>query len=338
MIRIDGSYGEGGGQILRSSVALSMCTGKPIAVTRIRAKRKKPGLMRQHLTAVRAAQTICGATVKGAELRSGALTFEPGAVKAGDYHFAVGTAGSATLVLQTILPALMTAKGTSTITVEGGTHNPWSPPFHFLKHSFMTVMKTMGVSCDAVLDVWGFFPAGGGKITVTIDPSKGRLKPIDLLDRGERLHSHVLTAISKVPFAVADDESKLIINQLDFPVDKREPIEVNSPGPGNVALLDVQFENVREVFTGFGQQGVSRKAVARKVAKEANRYWNAKVAVGEYLADQLLIPMALAGGGSFTTVKPTLHTRTNVEVIQTFMDIRFVCEQLDRTRWKVVAG
>src|SRR5712675_2047994 len=162
MITIDGSEGEGGGQILRTSLALSLVTGQPFRMERIRAKRQKPGLLRQHLTAVEAAKTVGRAEATGGALNSQTLEFNPGPVTPGNYRFAVGTAGSATLVFQTVLPALLTASGHSTLTLEGGTHNPLAPPFDFLARSFTPLIHGMGPTVELELRTPGFFPAGGG--------------------------------------------------------------------------------------------------------------------------------------------------------------------------------
>src|SRR5579883_1362869 len=184
MIRIDGAYGEGGGQMLRSALSLSLVTGKPFSIENIRAKRERPGLLRQHLTAVLAAAEVGGAEITGANLGSTSLTFSPGRVKAGDYRFAVGTAGSATLVLQTVLPALMLAEGASHVSIEGGTHNTAAPPFDFLDRSFLPLIGRMGPQIRLELDRYGFYPAGGGCIRATIEPTR-QLAPLDLQMRGE---------------------------------------------------------------------------------------------------------------------------------------------------------
>src|SRR5438874_10033599 len=183
MLIIDGSEGEGGGQILRTSLALSLVTGQPFRIERIRAKRQKPGLLRQHLTGVEAARTVGCAEVVGGALNSQTLEFRPGVVTPGNYRFAVGTAGSATLVLQTVLPSLLTASGTSTLTLEGGTHNPLAPPFDFLARSFMPLIHRMGPSVELELRAAGFYPAGGGRFHTRIEPAK-RLFPLVLNERG----------------------------------------------------------------------------------------------------------------------------------------------------------
>src|SRR5262245_55571056 len=184
MITIDGSFGEGGGQILRTSLALSLVTGKPFRIENIRAGRKNPGLLRQHLTAVNAAASIGQAEITGASIGSTLLTIAPSKITHGNYHFAVGTAGSSTLVLQTVLPALLIADGPTRLTIEGGTHNPFAPPFDFLARAFLPLLTRMGVNVNANLDRYGFYPAGGGRIEITISPT-GKLLPLVLESRGE---------------------------------------------------------------------------------------------------------------------------------------------------------
>ncbi len=202
MLRIDGSFGEGGGQILRTSLSLSMVTGRPFRIENIRARRERGGLLRQHLTAVRAAVEICDGQVEGASLGSTALTFKPGRVKSGDYHFAIGTAGSGTLVLQTVLPALMTADGRSRIVIEGGTHNQSAPPFHFLERAFLPLVRRMGPKVTVQLERYGFYPAGGGRFLAEIQPS-GVLQPFDLAERGEIVSRGVTAIVANLPRHIA---------------------------------------------------------------------------------------------------------------------------------------
>jgi RNA 3'-terminal phosphate cyclase (ATP) len=335
MIEIDGSVGEGGGQVLRSALALSACTGKPFRIVNIRANRKKPGLMRQHLTAVQAAQQVCGAQVDGLRIGASELTFVPGPVTPGAYRFAVGTAGSATLVLQTVLPPLLCASGASVVRLEGGTHNAWAPPYHFLDESFFPVLRLMGGCIESELEVWGFYPAGGGRFQVRITPVAGGLRRIDLAERGSLVRAEVTAAVSRIPREIADDEGMLIRGGVEFPVSKCRSEAVESPGPGNVAMLRLEFERCTALFTGFGELGVSRRTVAKEVCKAANAFHRSAAAVEEHLADQLLIPMALAGGGSFTTVAPTLHTKTNIEIIQRFIEVEIRCSELRKGLWRI---
>jgi RNA 3'-terminal phosphate cyclase (ATP) len=203
MITIDGSFGEGGGQILRTSLALSLVTGHAFRIQNIRAGRAKPGLLRQHLTAVQAAVEVGDAAVDGATLGSKELVFKPGKVRAGDYRFAVGTAGSATLVLQTILPALIIGKEPSRLTLEGGTHNPHAPPFDFLDRAFLPLLNRTGPQVSMKLERIGFYPAGGGRFTVEIIPTD-KLKGLDLRERGESKGRSARAIFSNLSAGVAN--------------------------------------------------------------------------------------------------------------------------------------
>ncbi len=335
MIRIDGSQGEGGGQVLRTSLALSACTGKAFSIENIRSKRPKPGLMRQHLSCVRAAQEICSAEVHGDEISSQRLTFLPGAVLADEYHFQVGSAGSAMLVLQTVLPPLLLTGSSSKVVVEGGTHNPLSPTFHYIDEVFIPMVNRIGGRCSCELEKWGFYPAGGGKATVVIAPWHGKPVRLDLLRSGQMVASSVFAAVSKIAWEIAEDECSAIVKGVRFEVGQKRAITVESPGPGNVAMVRIDFEYGSAMFTGFGELGVSRRKVASIALSEANHFFASQAAVDSHLADQILIPMALAGGGSFTTTEPSLHTRTNLQVIEMFLPVRSVCTQLDKGLWKI---
>lgn len=326
MITIDGSQGEGGGQVLRSALALALVTGRAFTITKIRAGRKKPGLMRQHLTAVRAAATVGQAQVSSATLGSTELVFEPGAVRPGEYHFAVGTAGSATLVLQTVLPALLCAGKATTLRLEGGTHNPWAPPFDFLVKTFLPLVNRMGPTVEATLVRPGFYPAGGGEFHVCITPA-AKLEPIELLERGETRRVMATAQIAHLSRNIAERELGVIARKLGVPPHDLVVAQVKgSRGPGNVVTIEAVCEHVTEVFTGFGELRVSAEAVAERVTAEARRYLSKRVAVGEYLTDQLLIPLALAGGGAFRSLGLSRHAQTNIEVIKAFLDVEFVVD------------
>jgi len=326
MIALDGSHGEGGGQILRTAVALSMITGQPFEITRIRAGRPKPGLMRQHLTAIKAAATVCNAQLDGASLGSSRLRFRPGTPRGGAYHFTVGTAGSATLILQTVLPALLTTTEPSSLVLEGGTHNPHAPPFDFLERTFLPLINRMGPQVTAVLDRPGFYPAGGGRITIEITPSE-KLAPLSLVERGEIRARRGRGIVARLPRHIAQREIDTAREILDWPAECFAVEELPAEyGPGNVFLLEVECEQITEVFAGFGQRGVPAEQVARNAAEEALRYLNADVPVGEHLADQLLLPLALAGGGTYLTLPLSLHATTNIETIRRFLDVQIDVE------------
>jgi RNA 3'-terminal phosphate cyclase (ATP) len=326
MIEIDGSEGEGGGQILRSALSLAICTQQPFRIANIRANREKPGLMRQHLTAVKAAAEICAGQVDGAELKSRALTFRPGKLAAGDYSFAIGTAGSCTLVFQTVLPALLIAPGPSTVRIAGGTHNRGSPPFDFLDRVFLPLLNRMGAQVSLTLSSYGFFPRGGGEIHARIIPA-ATFAPLALHARGALKQRCAEAYVAAVPIHVAQRELAVIGKALGFPPEQLLLRGLpNDAGPGNAVTITLEHEHVTEVFTGFGEQGVRAEQVAGDAVREASAYLSATAPVGEHLADQLLLPMALAGAGSFTATRVTPHLASNALVIERFTDRRIVIE------------
>ena len=335
MLTIDGSFGEGGGQILRTALALSLVTAKAFRIENIRAGRKNPGLLRQHLTAVNAATEISRAEVTGAAIGSRELTFAPGSVVAGTYAFAVGTAGSTTLVLQTVLPALLVASGTSKVILEGGTHNPFAPPFDFLEKTFLPLVNRMGPRVAAELERPGFYPAGGGRMSVTIEPA-AQLSRLELPARGEVRERRAKAVVANLPISIAERELRVIAEKLSWPREwmKAESVE-RSHGPGNVVTIEIECEQVTEVFTGFGERGLRSETVAEKAVQQARRYIASEAAAGEYLADQLLIPMAMAGIGSFTTLPLSRHATTNIEVIGRFLDVAIEASQLADRVWRV---
>ena len=314
-----------------------MVTGKAFRIERIRAQRSRPGLQRQHLTAVLAAAEVGRAQVDGASLNSQSLAFAPGDVRPGHFRFATGSAGSAMLVLQTILPALVTADGPSEVELEGGTHNIYAPPFDFLALAFLPLLQRMGPRIEAVLHRPGFYPAGGGRVTVTVGPQE-RLAPLELVDRGRVVRRRVRGMVSRLPRHIAQREVDTALRKLGWPGDCGSIEELDSPGPGNAVIIEVHSEQVAEVFTGFGQRGVPAEKVASAAAREARGYLEADVPVGEHLADQLLLPMALAGGGSFRTTAPTEHTRTNAAVIRSFLEVDVRMQQESDTTWRIDVG
>lgn len=319
MIELDGSQGEGGGQILRTALTLSMITGTPFRIERIRAKRSKPGLLRQHLTAVNAAAAICGAQVQGAEAASLALMFAPGKIRGGDFRFAIGTAGSCTLVLQTILPALWFADASAEVYLSGGTHNPAAPPADFLIRSWLPLLKRMGVEMEIELLRHGFYPAGGGEIRARVRPV-GKLQALELIERGELQRTTATSIVAGVSRDVASRELKRVRAQLG-PVDEVYRVLPANEGPGNALMIELDYAVVTEIFTGFGERGLSAERVADLVGKEARGFRDGVGAVGEHLADQLVLPLALAGGGAFTTTVVSEHLTTNIAVIEKFLPV-----------------
>ena len=325
MIEIDGSQGEGGGQIIRSSLALSAVTGKSIHLTNIRAGRKKPGLKRQHVTCVKAAAEICSATVDGAELNASEFTFDPGAIRGGEFHFQVGTAGSTSLVAQTVLPALMLADEPSVVTLQGGTHNPWAPPFDFLQRVFLPQLAKAGPQVNATLDSYGFYLAGGGQFSLEINPQK-ELNGFDLPQRDAKPRPTVTAVVAKIPITVGDRECDTIRRKMAWSQKCMRVVDVEDPiGAGNVVMIELESENVTELFIGIGKVGIKAEQVARGVLRQAKAYLSLDVPVGEYLADQLMMPMGLAASqgqtSSFRTGPLSMHSKTHIDVLKTFLEI-----------------
>lgn len=351
MLTIDGSFGEGGGQILRSSLALAIVTGTPFVIQNVRARRKKPGLMRQHLTAVQAAAQICGGRLDGEAVGSTELRFEPGPVRGGEYHFNIGTAGSTTLVLQTVLLPLALADSPSRVILEGGTHNPFAPPFEFLERSYLPLLNRMGPQVRATLERPGFYPAGGGRIVVEITPATS-FRGFELTSRGDMLARRARAVVARLPRHIAQREIATLEAELGWPDGCCEIVELRgaeepggqrpvprsrrrkgqgegvfggiphqSPGPGNVVWLELEYEHVTEVISAFGKVGRPAEAVARDAAEQCRRYLASSAPVGEHLTDQLMLPLAIAGRGAFRSTGLTLHAQTHMELIRRFLDV-----------------
>lgn len=327
MIEIDGSFGEGGGQILRSSLSLAALSGKEVHFRNIRARRRKPGLMRQHLACARAVAEISGGTLSGAELNSQELTFTPGTIRAGNYRFVVGSAGSTILIAQTVLPCLLRADGSSTVVIEGGTHAANAPIFEFFDRVYLSCLRRMGATVSATQETVGFYPAGGGRIRLEIEPVR-RWERFELLESGP-LRSARLTALSSgIAPAIRDDEVRFCIERLNSSDGfTAETQEVPSPGPGNVMFAELRMEKITELFSVCGDVGISRRAVGERVADMVNHYRHMQIPVWRFLADQLLLPMAIGAGGAFGTVSPSRHTQTNIAVIEKFLEVKISVEK-----------
>jgi RNA 3'-terminal phosphate cyclase (ATP) len=320
VIEIDGARGEGGGQILRTALSLAMIVKRPVRITNIRAKRAKPGLQAQHLACVLAAEHVSQAAVDGAKLGSTMVEFVASRIRGGVHKYDIGTAGSVGLVLQTVLVPLLTASGPSQLVIEGGTHNRAAPPFEFLARAWLPVMRRMGARVDMTLERHGFYPAGGGRITCTIEPSP--LVAVSLEDAGPVRRRRARALVSKLALSIAERELAQVQKDLGWDAAECEAAEVHSPGPGNALVLEVEREGgAVEVVTGFGEKGVAAERVAAGAARELGRYLGANVPVGEHLADQLLLPMAVAGAGRFRTLPLTPHSTTNIETIARFLDV-----------------
>lgn len=335
MLTIDGSEGEGGGQILRTALSLALVTRTPVRITHIRQRRSKPGLLRQHLAAVRAAAKVGGAEASGAYLLSTEVILRPNRIVAGEHRFPIGSAGSTTLVLQTVLPALLLADAPSTVVIDGGTHNPLSPPFPHLERAFLPLVERMGPRVKATLLKPGFYPAGGGKLMVEVTPAAS-LAPIDLLERGEVRRVSGVATVANLPPSIALREmhsARAVLGGGDEAF--RPEVLRDVAGAGNVVTITVESEHVTEVFTAFGERGVRAEVVGERAANEAKAYLEAGVPVGEHLADQLLLPMALAGRGSFRTVAPSSHTLTQAALLRKVLGARIRVEQESEAAYRV---
>jgi len=324
MLEIDGSQGEGGGQVLRSSLALALLTGTPVRFVRIRAGRKRPGLRAQHLAAVGAAAEVGGADVSGAELGARELTFRPGRVRPGEYAFAVDTAGSMTLVLQTVLPALALADGPSRVELRGGTHNPMAPPWDFLARVYFPLLGRMGPRVAGALERPGFYPKGGGRFRVDVTPA-GRLAPLELTTRGPLTRRKARALVARLSERVAARELAVVERELGWTGDELAVEAVRSRGPGNALLLEVEAAGAAMVFAAFGEKGRPAERVAEEAVAQARRWLAVDVVADEHLADQLLLLLAVAGGGRFRTTPPlSLHATTQVDLIPRFLPgVRF---------------
>jgi len=337
ILHIDGSQGEAGGQVLRTSLSLSMITGTPVCIEKIRAGRAKPGLMRQHLACVKAAQVITDAEVSGAEVGSTRIVFKPKAIKAGDYHFAVGTAGSTLLIFQTVFPALALADNESHVTFEGGTHNMLAPSFDFVALAYLPVLQQMGFEVSMQLKRYGFYPQGGGHWQATIKPVAD-IRALELLQTGDLLDQEAVATSANIPAHVAVRELAEIAKQCQWPSAALKSQQVDCRGNGNILSIRLYHENCVEVVESVGKIGVSAEKIARQAIKMIHRYQATAAPVGEHLADQLLLPMAIGAGGVFRTLKPSSHTLTNMAVIQHFMNRPFKQTEIAKDCWEIQQG
>ena len=333
-IDIDGSQGEGGGQILRSSLTLAMIYGLNIRVNRIRAGRKKPGLLRQHLTCVNAAAAICQAKVTGAELGSTQITFMPKEVQAGDYEFAIGSAGSTSLVIQTLLPALISkSKGRSTLKLSGGTHNGMSPSSCFLQQAYLPWVRRLGAKVEVNFIRHGFFPAGGGALELAISPYSSpqalRFAP------SAPQQIQVRSLLSKLAYSIGEREVTQALKKLGQAQEQGVIEQVQSPGPGNSLQVRIPDQTHTHLFEVLGERDKRAETVANQAAQQAKHFLHSGAQVCEHLADQLLLLILQAGQGSFTTTEPSLHTRTNIAVIAQLTGRRFDIEGERDNLWRI---
>lgn len=333
LLTIDGAYGEGGGQVLRTATALSAFLRIPIRIQNIRAKRKNPGLRAQHLTAVMALQEICRARLEGAAIGSRELVFHPGSLRSGKYRFEVGTAGSTSLVLQAILLPLAFSGGPSRVTIIGGTHVPWSPPFHYLERIFLPALDRMGIPVALRLLKWGWYPQGGGEIRIEIQPT-GSIKPLQRNQGWTPDRIQVILASSRLPGHICQREKEQIGERLarqglsaDF-----EVVEGPAPGPGNMVFIAAGSAQGAAGFTSLGRRGKRAEEVADEGVDQLFDFLQSGAAVEEHLADQLVPYLALATGSSEIRVpRITSHLETNLGVVRRFCHLETELREEGRT-------
>jgi RNA 3'-terminal phosphate cyclase (ATP) len=330
LLTIDGSYGEGGGQIIRTALSLAAMTGQAVEITRVRAGRSKPGLQPQHLASVRAAAQICAAYLDGAQVGSTCFRFEPQApVTPGSYRFDIGTAGASPLVMQTVLMPLSRAEGPSKVIVTGGTHVPHAPPAEYLEQVYAAVLRRAGLDVKVAYSAAGFFPRGGGRIDLEL-PGSVRPLPLDLSERGklESLRAYVVTSV--LPDHVAE-RGAVTVEKFMKAIGRKVEIErrnLPSPGAGAAVVLVAECEGGMAAFTGLGERGKPMEKVAEAPCEEFLHWWKSGAACDEHLSDQLVLPMAFATGESrWTTPAVTEHLRTVLWLVEQFLPIRWSVEE-----------
>lgn len=333
-VELDGSRGEGGGQILRTALALSMVTRRPFTIEKIRAGRSKPGLRRQHLACVRAAAMMCKAEVRGDEVSSPRLSFAPGPELVEQLEIDIGSAGSTALVVQTLLPPALLAARPFSARILGGTHNPMAPSLSFLMEVFTPLLVRMGARLSIGCPRLGFVPAGGGVATLATEPAT--LGALELMEAGEVIERRATAILARLPTHVGERELACVQKELGWASSECRTEEVPSDGTGNALLLYAERAGGgRELVTGLGERGTRAELVAERACAELRAWLAAEVPVGEHLADQLLLPMALGGGGRFRCAAPSLHTTTNVETIAAFLPERRPVLRQEGASWLV---
>jgi RNA 3'-terminal phosphate cyclase (ATP) len=323
MIQIDGSLGEGGGQVLRSSLTLSLLTKYDFQITNIRSRRSNPGLRAQHLKAVEAAASVGRAGVQGAELGSTALSFHPEAIHPGRYSLEISTAGAASLVLQTIFLPLALAGAGSTITITGGTHVNWSPSYHYLELQWLPFMRRIGFNADLKLQLAGFYPEGGGHMTAAIPPNSA-ISPLHITERRRLRQIRGISAIANLPRHIAERQREQVIRRLGdrFYLNDIRLVELPARFKGTMLLLLAEFEKSQACYFSLGEIGKPAERVADDAVDQMEEFLSTDGAIDQYLADQLLLPLALARGQSeLRTSKITQHLLTNAEVIRQFLPV-----------------
>ena len=323
MINVDGSIGEGGGQVLRTCLSLSLITNTAFYISNIRAGRKKPGLSAQHLKSVEAAARIGKASVEGAHLRSTSLFFSPDKIEAGNFKIEIGTAGSTSLLLQSICIPLCLANANSNITITGGTHVPWSPSFDYLKHNWSTFLNKFGYDVSLDLQTAGFYPQGGGQIVANIRPSKS-INSLNLTERGKLIQIRGYSAVANLNRKIAVRQRQQVLRRIGYryKLNDIRIIDLDARNKGTTICLIGEFEHSQCCYFALGELGKPAEKVADEAVDQMEKFLATDAAIDEFLADQILLPLSLADNKStFTTAKITNHLITNAKVIEQFLPV-----------------
>lgn len=328
MLEIDGSYGAGGGQILRTAVALGTILQQGFVIRDIRARRPRPGLMPQHLAAVRAAARLCRARMRGDEFGSTELEFAPGPLVVEDLTVDVagerGSAGAVTLVAQTVLPIMLFAPRPVRVVLRGGTHVPFSPVYEYLERVLLPLIRGLGYEAESRLNRYGFYPTGGGEIVLQTRPAAAsRPEEFSLSVPGRLRELRVVSAVSRLPAGIAERQRQRLVSRLaGLPV-RSEVREVTAGCPGTYIFLEAEYEHIRAGFSALGKKGKPAEAVADEVYEQFHAHDATGCALDPHLADQCLIYLALAKVPfCFTTSRVTDHLQTNIWLLNQFLPDR----------------
>ncbi|MCX7778765.1 MAG: RNA 3'-terminal phosphate cyclase [Patescibacteria group bacterium] len=336
ILRIDGSYGEGGGQILRTSLSLSIITNQAVEIFNIRAKRKNPGLQAQHLAAVRAAEKISQAKISGAKIGSQVLKFEPKKIKFGKFEFDIGTAGSTTLVAQTILLPLAFSKHPSEVLIIGGTHNPLAPPFHYFSEVFLPTIEKLGIKAESKLEKYGFYPRGGGRMRLFVSPT-AKIEEKNFLTRGKLQKISGLSTVANLNFSIAERQKEAVLSILKniTIVKKIKTEKISALSPGTFIFLKAEFEDTLAGFSSLGAIGKPAEKVGQEAAKDFLAYFHSNKVLDPYLADQIVLYLALTKKPfAFTVSKITNHLLTHLWLLEKFLGVKIKVDQNENKIFK----